>query len=54
VCVIGTRAATFCALSVLSQQISNDGSADVYYVAKMYNERRPGVWPCIVSTVGIK
>ena len=41
----GTRAATFCLLSTLQDQLQQDGFVDVYMNAKVFHLKRPGVFP---------
>lgn len=40
----GTEAATFCALTTLRKQLVGEGELDIYQVAKLYHNKRPGVW----------
>ncbi|CAF1595292.1 unnamed protein product [Adineta ricciae] len=40
----GYRAATFCALHTMSNQIDNEGILNVYELAKLYHTKRPGIW----------
>ncbi|KAF0312846.1 Tyrosine-protein phosphatase 99A [Amphibalanus amphitrite] len=41
----GTEAATFCCLTTLMKQLEYESHADVYMYARLYQRRRPGVWP---------
>ena len=43
----GRDAAIFCALTTLQDQLSQEGAVDVYMVAKLYHQKRPGVFPCV-------
>ncbi|CAH0385526.1 unnamed protein product [Bemisia tabaci] len=43
----GTEAATFCCLATLSKQLEYENSADVCMYAKMYHNRRPGIWKSV-------
>ncbi|KAL1129503.1 hypothetical protein AAG570_012448 [Ranatra chinensis] len=43
----GTVAATFCCLSTLTKQLEYDSHADVSIYAKLYHNRRPGIWKSI-------
>ena len=45
----GTEAATFCALTTLCKQLDSWDSMDVYQVAKLYHNKRPGIWRSPVS-----
>ena len=40
----GTESATFCALTTLCNQLETDNAIDVYYVAKLFHDHRPGIW----------
>lgn len=40
----GTEAATFCALSTLKKHLIYDNKVDVYMYAKLYHNKRPGIW----------
>ena len=40
----GTEAATFCALTTFCNQLKTDQAIDVYQVAKLYHNKRPGIW----------
>lgn len=40
----GTAAVTFCCLATLSKQLEHEKRADVCMYAKLYHNRRPGVW----------
>ena len=46
----GTEAATFCALTTLCNQLETDNAVDVYQVAKLYHDKRPGIWRSKVSS----
>ena len=41
----GTEAATFCALMTLNDQLQHEACVDIYYTAKLYHLKRPGIWP---------
>ncbi|XP_046407157.1 tyrosine-protein phosphatase 99A [Ischnura elegans] len=40
----GTEAATFCCLTTLMKQLEFEKHVDVYMYAKLYHNRRPGIW----------
>lgn len=40
----GTEAATYCVLNTLMKHLVYDSYADIYMYAKLYHNRRPGVW----------
>nr|CAD7403677.1 unnamed protein product [Timema cristinae] len=40
----GTEAATFCCLMTLSKQLDYENTVDVYMYAKLYHNKRPGIW----------
>ncbi|CAF4445626.1 unnamed protein product, partial [Adineta steineri] len=40
----GYRAATFCALYTMKEQIENESTLNVYELAKLYHTKRPGIW----------
>ncbi|CAF0998359.1 unnamed protein product [Adineta steineri] len=40
----GYRAATFCALYTMKEQIENENTLNVYELAKLYHTKRPGFW----------
>lgn len=40
----GTEAASFCILTSLKKHLTYDNHVDVYLYAKLYHNRRPGVW----------
>ncbi|CAF1307408.1 unnamed protein product [Adineta steineri] len=40
----GHRAATFCALYTISEQIEIEGTLNIYELAKLYHIKRPGIW----------
>lgn len=40
----GTEASSFCCLTTLKKQLSYENHADVYMYAKLYHNKRPGVW----------
>lgn len=40
----GARAATFCALYTFQDLIQLESSINVYELAKMYHQKRPGIW----------
>ncbi|XP_050313162.1 tyrosine-protein phosphatase 99A-like [Anthonomus grandis grandis] len=48
VCVVdrfgGTEAATLCALMTLKRQLAYEQKVDVYMYAKLYHNKRPGIW----------
>ncbi|KAL1492711.1 hypothetical protein ABEB36_010927 [Hypothenemus hampei] len=48
ICVVdrfgGTEAAIFCTLLTVKRQLAFDGSADPYMYAKLYHNKRPGIW----------
>lgn len=43
-----TQAATFCALTTAACQLDQEGAVDIYRSARLYHERRPGIWPTCV------
>ena len=45
----GTESATFCALTTLCNQLETDNAIDVYFVAKLFHDHRPGIWTSKVS-----
>lgn len=45
----GTEAATFCCLTTLGKQLEYENHVDVYMYAKLYHNKRPGIWKCQVS-----
>ncbi|KAK7794416.1 hypothetical protein R5R35_010393 [Gryllus longicercus] len=40
----GTEAATFCCLTTLSKQLEYENHIDVYLYAKVFHNKRPGIW----------
>ncbi|KAG8225885.1 hypothetical protein J437_LFUL006047 [Ladona fulva] len=40
----GTEAATFCCLTTFMKQLEFENHVDVYMYAKLYHNRRPGIW----------
>ena len=40
----GTEGATFCALTTLCKELETFNAIDVYQVAKLYHNKRPGIW----------
>ncbi|XP_049782864.1 tyrosine-protein phosphatase 99A-like isoform X1 [Schistocerca cancellata] len=40
----GTEAATFCCLMTMFKQLKFESSADLYMYAKLYHNKRPGIW----------
>ncbi|XP_071054817.1 putative receptor-type tyrosine-protein phosphatase mosPTP-1 isoform X3 [Onthophagus taurus] len=40
----GTEAATFCCLITFKKHITYDNNVDVYMYAKLYHNKRPGIW----------
>lgn len=42
----GTEAATFCCLTTLGKQLEYENHVDVYMYAKLYHNKRPGIWKC--------
>jgi len=47
----GTEAATFCCLTTLGKQLEYENHVDVYMYAKLYHNKRPGIWKCQVSRI---
>uniref|UniRef100_A0A1B6I8F7 Protein-tyrosine-phosphatase n=1 Tax=Homalodisca liturata TaxID=320908 RepID=A0A1B6I8F7_9HEMI len=45
----GTEAATFCCLATLTKQLDYENHADICMYAKLYHNRRPGVWQTMDS-----
>ncbi|XP_060536953.1 tyrosine-protein phosphatase 99A isoform X2 [Cylas formicarius] len=49
ICVVdrygGTEAATLCALITLKKHLAYEQKVDVYMYAKLYHNKRPGIWP---------
>ena len=45
----GTEAATFCSLTTFCKELESFNSFDVYQVAKLYHNKRPGIWKSSVS-----
>ncbi|CAH0561937.1 unnamed protein product [Brassicogethes aeneus] len=43
----GTEAATFCCLTTLKKHLLYDDKIDVYMYAKLYHNKRPGIWACM-------
>ncbi|XP_023703350.2 tyrosine-protein phosphatase 99A isoform X4 [Cryptotermes secundus] len=42
----GTEAAIFCCLTTLNKQLEYENHVDVYMYAKLYHNKRPGIWKC--------
>lgn len=40
----GAEAATYCSLTTLTKHLAYDNHADIYMYAKLYHNRRPGIW----------
>ncbi|CAF0768873.1 unnamed protein product, partial [Rotaria sordida] len=40
----GHRAATFCALYTMNEQMEVEGTLNIYELAKIYHIKRPGIW----------
>lgn len=40
----GAEAATYCCLLTLTKHLAYDNHADIYMYAKLYHNRRPGIW----------
>ncbi|XP_043208829.1 tyrosine-protein phosphatase 99A-like, partial [Amphibalanus amphitrite] len=40
----GTEGASFCVLSTALRQLRQEGSFDIFTYAKLYHQRRPGIW----------
>ena len=45
----GSEGATFCALTTLCKELETFNAIDVYQVAKLYHNKRPGIWKSAVS-----
>ena len=46
----GTEGASFCLLSTVLRQLQHEASFDIFTVAKLYHQRRPGIWKNMVGT----
>ena len=46
----GSEGATFCALTTLCKELETFNAIDVYQVAKLYHNKRPGIWKSAVSS----
>lgn len=40
----GTEAATFCCLTTLNKQLEHENHLDIYLYAKVFHNKRPGIW----------